>query len=69
MFVPRSLVVANLIKVRNNKTESLHTLWCVAHRSDLAFNDLSNEVPEISKVLSILSKISSFFHTSSIRTT
>lgn len=67
--MPRSLVIANLIKVRNNKTESLHTLWCVAHRSDLAFNDLSNEVPEISKVLSILSKISSFFHTSSIRTT
>lgn len=43
-------------------------IWCAAHRSELAWKSTSKSVPEISKVLSVLSSISSYFHQSAIRT-
>lgn len=55
-------------------------LWCGAHRSDLAWGDLtpkttrliarlSPEVKALAKILSILSSLSSHFHSSAVRTT
>lgn len=44
-------------------------IWCAAHRSELAFEDVEKQHPQISKVFSILSSISSFYHTSAIRST
>lgn len=44
-------------------------VWCAAHRSDLAFKDLSSENSQCHKMLSILSGISSYFHTSPMRFT
>lgn len=52
---------------KNGSEIPLLKIWCAAHRSDLAFNDLSTAVPESSKILSILSRISSYFHTSAVR--
>lgn len=43
-------------------------IWCAAHRSELAWKIISKSVPEISKVLTVLSSISSYFHQSAIRT-
>lgn len=60
-----------LIEAKTKKVGSkipLIKIWCAAHRSELAWKSVSNTVPEVSKVFSILSKISTYFHFSSIRT-
>lgn len=41
--------------------------WCAAHRAELAWKSATISVGKISKVLSTLSSISSYFHKSSIR--
>lgn len=43
-------------------------IWCVAHRANLTFGDLSNKNSTVSEMISVLSKISSYFHTSGLRT-
>lgn len=39
-------------------------IWCAAHRADLVFNDLTKKVPESDKILTIFSRIASYFHVS-----
>lgn len=46
----------------------LTKIWCVAHRSNLAFDDLCKNNRKVEKVFRVLSSIASYFHTSSIRT-
>lgn len=43
-------------------------LWCSAHRLELVWNDLTQRVPEVKSVLSIMSSISSHFRESGLRT-
>lgn len=43
-------------------------IWCAAHRAQLAWQDACANVGQVSKVLSVLSNISSFFHQSGLRT-
>lgn len=43
-------------------------IWCAAHRAELAWKNAANSVGAISIMLSILSKISTHFHYSAIRT-
>lgn len=52
---------------KNGSDIPLTKVWCAAHRSDLAFKDLESEVPETDKILSVFSRISSYFHTSTVR--
>lgn len=41
--------------------------WCAAHRSELVWKDTAKHFSDMDKIFSSLSKISSFFHCSSIR--
>lgn len=43
-------------------------IWCSAHRAELAWKDAASSVKEVEKMLSVLLKISSYFHFSAIRT-
>lgn len=43
-------------------------VWCAAHRSELAWKSVSKSVPEVSKILNVLSRMSSHFHSSPMRT-
>lgn len=43
-------------------------VWCAAHRAELVWKDMAKSVPEVSKALSVLSKMSSYFHSSGLRT-
>lgn len=43
-------------------------IWCVAHRANLTFGDLTNKNPTISSMISTMSSISSYFHQSGLRT-
>jgi len=45
----------------------LQKIWCAAHRSNLAWKDTSNSVPEIKHLLDKLIGLSTFFHTSALR--
>lgn len=59
------------VEKRIAETESnipVTKIWCVAHRSNLAFTDLSNNNRKVGKVFRILSSIASYFHSSAIRT-
>ena len=40
------------------------TFWCVAHRSDLALDDMESVVPEIAIWLSDINGLSSYFRSS-----
>lgn len=53
-----------LEKYRNNLP--FIKLWCAAHRSDLAWNSMTDSVKELHKTLSVLSSIASYFRTSSL---
>lgn len=56
-------------KMRTSGSETpFLKIWCVVHRSNLAFEDMKDEVDDVNKVLNILSTLSSFFHTSGTRT-
>lgn len=46
----------------------LYNVWCVAHRADLAFNDMIDGTPEADMIFSVLKKVSSYFHASALRT-
>lgn len=46
----------------------LTKIWCAAHRAELAWKSASRSVKEVSKVLKILSEISTHFHFSAICT-
>jgi hypothetical protein len=46
----------------------LMTIWCVAHRSNLAWKSVSESVRELKHIIVELVAISSFFHTSGLRT-
>lgn len=48
---------------------NLIKIWCAAHRSNLAFEDAIEVNADFNSVLKTLSSISSFYHTSAIRTT
>lgn len=54
---------------QNGSEIPLLKIWCAAHRADLAFSDLSTAVPELDQILTVLSRIASYFHTSAVRTT
>lgn len=55
-------------KMSENESEiPLIKIWCVAHRSDLVFEDLTNTFSKVDEILSTLSRISSYFHVSPIR--
>lgn len=57
----------NEIAATNSKIP-VTKIWCVAHRSNLAFDDLTEKNGIIEKVFRILSSVASYFHTSGIRT-
>lgn len=42
-------------------------IWCAAHRSELAWGDVSKNVAEVGKLFRNLTQISSFFHMSAMR--
>ncbi|XP_025190261.1 uncharacterized protein LOC112590884 isoform X2 [Melanaphis sacchari] len=46
----------------------LMTIWCAAHRSNLAWKSVSESVRELKHIVIELVAISSFFHTSGLRT-
>lgn len=56
----------------NTKVETsippLMTIWCAAHRSNLAWKSVSESVRELKNVVIELVAISSFFNTSGLRT-
>lgn len=43
-------------------------IWCAAHRAELAWKSISKTVPEVNRMLSLLSGMSSHFHYSAMRT-
>jgi len=43
-------------------------IWCSVHRSGLAWEKLTKNVPEVSTFISSCSSVSSYFHHSGIRT-
>ena len=43
-------------------------VWCAAHRSNLAYKDVSNSVSEVKLVTSDVVSIGSYFHVSGVRT-
>jgi len=45
----------------------LITIWCAAHRSNLAWKDTSNSVSEVQHLVLTLTGLSTFFHTSALR--
>lgn len=51
-----------------NSDIPLVKIWCVAHRANLTFNDLTSKNPTVSTIISTMSSISSFFHKSGLRT-
>lgn len=53
---------------QNGSEIPLMKIWCAAHRADLAFEDLTTAVPETNRILTVLSRIASHFHTSAVRT-
>lgn len=50
-----------------NSQIPLLKIWCAAHRSELAWKNTAAAVPEIGKMLSILSNMATYFHFSAIR--
>lgn len=44
-------------------------IWCVAHRSELAWSDVSKSENEVAKLFQNLTRISSFLHVSAMRMT
>lgn len=46
----------------------LMKIWCSVHRSALAWEKLTQNVPEVSKIILCCSSISSYFHQSGVRT-
>ena len=52
----------------DEKDLPLLTLWCAAHRADLAFEDLEGRVLEIHRSISDCAALSTFFHRSGLRT-
>lgn len=57
----------NEIKKSNSKIP-LIKIWCVAHRANLTFSDLTKNCAPISDIIGNMSKISSYFRTSGLRT-
>ncbi|KAF0714641.1 E3 SUMO-protein ligase KIAA1586-like isoform X4 [Aphis craccivora] len=57
-------------KTSDNNTPSIPfiKIWCAVHRSNLAWKDASSIIPEVQHFLEKLSGLSSFFHTSALRT-
>ena len=52
----------------SNPTLPLIKIWCAAHRSDLAFGKVSKTVKEVNLLISDACGLSTFFHTSAVRT-
>lgn len=48
-------------------TIPLTKVWCAAHRAELAWKNSAKSVAEVSKILGVLSKMSTYFHFSAIR--
>lgn len=46
----------------------LKKIWCAVHRSELSWKSTAKSVPEVSDVFNVLSKISTHFHFSGLRT-
>lgn len=43
-------------------------IWCAAHRAELAWKSAAAAIPEATRILTVLSSISTYFHYSSLRT-
>lgn len=74
-ILPRasSLVTDSLWKRDDEVAQLEHNIlylkiWCAAHRPAPVFAELEAEQPVVSKVLAVLASISSYYHTSSVRT-
>lgn len=52
----------------NTSIPPLMTIWCVAHRSNLAWKSVSESLRELKHIVVELVTISSFFHTSGLHT-
>ena len=46
----------------------LFNVWCAVHRSNLAWKSTSDIVPEVKKMFQVIISISTYFHSSGIRT-
>lgn len=53
----------------SNSPLSVLKIWCVAHRSELAWSDISKSENEVAKLFKNLTRISSFLHVSAMRVT
>lgn len=51
-----------------NSKIPLIKIWCVAHRGNLTFGDLCKNNAIVADIISNMSKVSSYFHTSGLRT-
>ena len=54
--------------LKKSYSRSVHCLWCVAHRSDLAFSDIEASVMEVRHWRISLKSIATFYRASAIRT-
>ena len=51
-----------------NDLAPLLKIWCTVHRSNLAWKSLSHTVPELNFVFQQLAGLSTYFHSSGLRT-
>lgn len=54
--------------MEGDNKQTIWKIWCSAHRADLVVKDLFKKVPEVDTLIRSLSKISSYFHKSPMRT-
>ena len=55
-------------RVQGNREMPLLKIWCGPHRADLAFSSVSSSVSEVNTIIKDASALSTFFHTSAVRT-
>ena len=55
-------------RVQGNREMPLLKIWCGVHRADLAFSSVSSSVSEVNTIIKDASALSTFFHTSAVRT-
>ena len=57
-------------RLDDNKSANLPLLkiWCAVHRSQLAFKDMTRDVPEVSVLISDCKAVTSYFNSSALRT-
>lgn len=55
-------------KDKQNSNSQILKIWCTVHRSALAWEKLTSNIPELQKLIEMCSSISSFFHRSGMCT-